>query len=86
MPPTRHSPENTASGLEHVHRVGNAIFPLLRAWVVAWPSSFFLKSLAMPMIFATAMVPQATGRPDHPARSTESPVVRADHATLGGTP
>ncbi len=26
--PTRHSPENIASGLEHVHRAGNASFPL----------------------------------------------------------
>lgn len=86
MPPTRHSPENTASGLGRAHRVGNASFPLPRAWVEAWPSSFFLKSLAMPTIFAMAMVPRATDRPGHPVHSTEIPAVAANRGALADRP
>lgn len=56
------------------------------AWVAAWTSSFFLKRLAMPTIFAMAMVPLATGTPGHPVLATESQAVAASHAGIGGTP
>ena len=73
---------NTALGLEPAHHVGTASFPLLRAWVAAWTSSFFLKSLAMPTIFAMAMVPRATDRPGHPVHSTEIQAVAANRGAL----
>ena len=40
----------------------------------------------MHMIFATAMVPQATGTPDRQARSTGSQAVREDRARLADIP
>ena len=60
-------------GATYSSGIGSGIYSLL-----------FSKKLAVPKIFATLEVSQATGKPGHPVLPTGSPAAGEDPARLGG--